>query len=167
MKQFLLVLISGAFILGFSSSTKSENKPTPSSPCSREIKTKTQILIGSTWKVDEVFSNVNGQNLHYIRNGINTTGHDYGAFGLTFNADGTGTYTSEGGRVYTTHWSFTSPDEHNMVLELDGGPSYNWSMVEISENSFQSITDLILDGRDLLQSTRYIPVTKECPANNL
>ena len=136
------------------------NKITP--PCVISCLSKTQILTGSTWIVDEVFSNTKGRNLHYVRKGINTTGHDYTAFILTFNADGTGTYACEGDGFYNTTWKFTSPDEHNMILILENGQSYNWSMVEISENSFQSITDMYVDRHDLLQSTRYIPVAKEC-----
>lgn len=120
--------------------------------------TKLEILVRQPWQVDEVMSNVGCKNLHFIRGGINNTGVDYSKFRLTFKADGTGTYTNETGVTYTTAWEFTSADQHNMKLLVNSGSPqvFIWNMVEISENSFQSIT--ALDKLSILQSTRYTPV---------
>jgi hypothetical protein len=126
------------------------------------VKSKTQILADNTWIVEEVKSNVRGNNLHYRKGRNNSTGEDYSIYSLTFNVDGTGTYTDGLGYTHQTAWRFTSADEHNMQLNLDSGGSYDWSMVEISENSFQSITELNIDGHDLMQSTRYVPQKSKC-----
>ena len=164
MNQVFLTLIAAIMMSGNYSPAKKDIAIVPSKEAKQA---KTHFLAANTWIVDEVFSNVKGRNHHYIRHGINTTGHDYGKFELTFNEDGTGTYTSEEGIVYTTEWRFTSADEHNMIMVLDNGQAFNWSMVEISKTSFQCITDLHVDGHDLLQSTRLVPVTKECEKANL
>jgi hypothetical protein len=95
-------------------------------------------------------------NRHYIRGGINNTGVNYNIIKLTFNANGTGTYTAEDGTTYNTTWEFTSTDEHNMLFVVNGSETFVWNMVEISETSFQSTT--ALDKLGILQSTRYTPI---------
>lgn len=151
MKQFNALTLATAFILLMQfSCTKDFNNQD-------DNLTKREILISTDWKVDEVMSNVGGKNLHYIRNGINTTGVDYSKFKLTFKEDGTGTYTAESGQTFNTTWEFTSADEHNMKLVVfENKPiTFTWNMVEISDKSFQSTT--AVNSPVILQSTRYIP----------
>lgn len=125
-------------------------------------KSKAEILASHEWKVEEVKSNVEGKNLQYLENGENDTEKDYSIFRLTFAQSGTGTYTDLNGNVYNMKWQFTSENEHNMRMVLENGISYDWSMVEISEVSFQSISELFINGHDLIQSTRFVPVHKDC-----
>jgi hypothetical protein len=123
---------------------------------------KFDILVKNKWKVQEVMSNFNCNNLHFIDGGINTTSVDYTKFQLTFNADSTGTYKDESGYVFSTKWKFTSPDFHNMECKVYNRTglvnTFNWNMVEISDSSFQSITAITIGSNNILQSTRYVPV---------
>lgn len=124
--------------------------------------TKSQILVKNKWQVQEVMSNFNCNNLHFIDGGINTTGVDYSKFQLSFNANGTGTYKDESGTIYTTQWKFTSTDEHNMECKMFYYGTqiaiFNWNMVEISDSCFQSTTAVTVGSNNILQSTRYVPV---------
>ena len=154
MKPILISLISSIALYSLVSFTFVHNNE------AEVYKTKENILTENVWKVEEVRSNLSKKNLHYLNGKENTTGVDYSVFRLTFNTDGTGTYIDTYGSVLKTTWKFTSKDKHNMSFTIQNGNTFDWSMVEISENSFQSITELNIDGQDLLQSTRYVPERK-------
>ncbi len=126
--------------------------------CQVEPPTKTEILVKQPWQVDEVLRNIAGVNTHYLRGSVNTTGTNYDFIKLTFNSDGTGTYTDENGTTYTMTWQFTSSDEHNMQAIVNTTPTpttFIWNLVEISENSFQQTTVIEPNG---LISDRYTPI---------
>lgn len=97
--------------------------------------TKEQILVSKTWKVDMVFSVINGSFSKYINGGINTTGVTYNNTRFLFNANGTGTYTNEFGTNYALTWSFTSSDKRNMNVNVPAiSNNSNWEMVEIAND---------------------------------
>ena len=159
MKTLLLSLTTCIALYSLASFTFTKNKQ------AEVYKTKEKILTENVWRVEEVKSNFSKQNLHYLNGKENTTGVDYSVFRLTFNNDGSGTYTDSDGYLHNTSWKFTSKDKHNMSFKIENGVTYEWSMVEISENSFQSITELNVNGQDLLQSTRYVPISKRIVSN--
>ena len=154
MKTILLTLSTTIALYSLASFTFTKNNK------AEVYKTKEKILTENVWRVQEVKSNFSKQNLHYLNGKENTTGVDYSIFKLSFIANGSGTYTDSEGYLHNTTWKFTSKDKHNMSFKIENGGTYEWSMVEISENSFQSITELNVNGQDLLQSTRYIPENK-------
>ena len=121
---------------------------------------KQQILVKNTWQVDELLVNNSGNNSHYIRGGINTTGINYDAVRITFKSDGTGTYTTDRGQTFPSTWKFTSTDEQNMELSViyPTVVTYTWNIVEINENALYNTTALSTEDNDLLVSARYVPV---------
>jgi hypothetical protein len=156
----VILLLFSITIIIFQLSCKKEVMAKNSS--TNTILTKTQILIKNKWQVQEVMSNYNCSNLHFIDGSINTTGVDYSKFQLTFKIDSTGTYKDESGKTYTTKWKFVTADEHNMECKVFYNnlqvTTFNWAMIEISDSSFQSISAVSVGANNILQSTRYVSV---------
>jgi hypothetical protein len=115
--------------------------------------TNTQLLTNNAWMVDEVYVDNGGITKHYKRGGENTTGVNYSNIRLTFTPNGNGTTTDVTGSTFNLTWMFTTPDEKNMKLVVNGTVVYNWALVKISENQILQTTPI---GNDLV-SARYVP----------
>ena len=68
------------------------------------------------------------------------TGYDQDTLRLTFSTNGTGTYSAETRHLWNTTWSFTTSNDNDLILQLTGGPSFNWSAVNITDSSFDETT---------------------------
>ena len=110
------------------------DNPTPS-PDSILTK-KTQLLVRSTWQVDEVFRSISGMNSHYKSGGENTTGTDYDTIQVTLNTDGSGTYRDEDrdnppGYMVVRYTSDFRNLLH-LVLALRQQQLINWGLFEVT-----------------------------------
>lgn len=116
-------------VLFFFGCEKNNDDNTPEEP----QLTNKEILVKNVWKVDEAIQNVSGSTTHYIRGATNTTGVNYDAIRLKFNANGTGTNTDVSGTTYNMTWEFTSANEQNMKIVINGTVVNTWNMVKIDE----------------------------------
>ena len=120
--------------------------------------TKTKILVKYTWQINEVLRNISGKNTRYLKNGVNNTRTNYNLVRLTFNEDGSASYTNDLGQTYPATWKFTSHDQQNMELSINNSPvTYTWNFVEISDKSFSTTTAITSDGDDVLVVARFVP----------
>jgi hypothetical protein len=96
--------------------------------------TRTQMLTAKEWKIYETydFSNCTSIN-HYLLNASGNTGANYSIMRFKFNAGGTGTHTDAIAGSYTISWQWTSADEKNLRITVNGSTPviYNWNQVEI------------------------------------
>ena len=115
------------------------------------------MLVGKSWKVDELLHNVSCQNSHYKRGGENTTGITYDVLRFTFNANGTGTHINQDGTVYTTAWRFLTSDDRNLEISLNGGSTFEWNLVEITDSTVHGTVAFINKESPMLESFRLIP----------
>lgn len=94
--------------------------------------TRTQMLTEKQWKIQETydFSNCSSIN-HFLLNASGNTGANYGIMRFKFNANGTGTHTDVAGGTYNLTWQWTSADERNLKIVVNGTVTYNWNQVEI------------------------------------
>lgn len=145
-KKTVLVLFTIIFFTVLS--CKKDNN-TATSPL-----TKQQILVQKPWQVNEVWRNDQGTLTHYLKGSVNNTGTNYDNMHITFKADGTGTYTDDGGVIHTTTWQFTTPDLRNMSITITspGSTTLIWSLVEITDGSLVTSTPL---NNNFLISARY------------
>ncbi|HEY5405615.1 MAG TPA: hypothetical protein VIJ92_00945 [Ginsengibacter sp.] len=148
-------------IVFLASCSKDHNPPPTPTPCPDSL-TKTQLLVRSTWQVDEVFRNISGANSHYKRGGENTTGTNYDTLQVTFNTDGSGTYRDETGTTHQASWSFATPDFRNVTFNI-GPPSattYNWGLFEVTGDAMYNTTPV---GSNILVAARYTPLPRISP----
>jgi len=104
--------------------------------------TKTQILTGHTWEVEEAYNDISGTVYYYQRDSA-TNAINLGGIRYTFNTNGTGTYIDGNGNPYNTTWHFTTSDETNMQINFTGlssNPTDNWTMMSITESFFTQST---------------------------
>lgn len=148
----LLLVFSLAVLLGCE---KEKDCPAPEPP--PQPLSKTEMLIKYTWQVDELMHMVSCQNTSYVRGGSNTTGTNYNVMRFTFNANGTGTHTSETGQTYTTAWQFASANERKIALTVNTSTpiSFQWNMVEITDSAVHAT--VAING-PILESFRLTPV---------
>ena len=122
--------------------------------------TKTQILVQSAWKIDQLHSVINGKYASYTRGGANSTGINYSNTAYTFKADGTGTYVAEVGTSHIVQWEFASPDSRTIkyTVYTSGVASVNnWVLVEIAGNYMHITQNFTVAGNsNCLQSYRLI-----------
>lgn len=118
-------------------------------------KTRTQLLAARTWQVGETYQSLSGSRTHYLRGGENTSGVNMDVMRLKFNTDGTGTNTDISGTTYNMTWSFTTADERNMRLIVNGTVTYDWIFTEIDENVLLQISLVSTNG---LVTAKWIPV---------
>jgi hypothetical protein len=145
-------------ILLLSSCNKDHNPPPTPTPCPDSL-TKTQLLVKSTWQVDEVFRNIGGVNSHYKRGGENNTGTDYDTIQVTLNTDGSGIYSDETGTTHQVTWSFATSDFRNITFTI-GQPSattYNWGLFEVTNDAMYNTTPV---GPGTLVAARYTPLPR-------
>jgi len=154
MKKILMAslgsLIALTFLMTAACSKNDSTTPT-------KVLTKPEILARKPWQVTEVWRNDAGVNTHYIRGGTNNTGTAYDNIHITFNADGTGSYTDENGIVHSATWQFSTSDMRNMTFSISnpGATTFTWNLVEITDGSFVSTTPI---GSNFLLSSRYTQV---------
>ncbi|MGG9972429.1 hypothetical protein ACQ33O_11605 [Ferruginibacter sp. SUN002] len=124
MKSAIALLLLGIFFIG----CKCTKHCSAKSGLSRA-----EILAKYTWQVNELWTNTSGNNVHYLRGVENTTEYNQDIVRLTFNLDGTGTHTDATGIVHQTTWSFSSDDETNLDLTINGITTDHWNLVDITE----------------------------------
>ena len=112
-----------------------------------------QILAAHTWELKEENYDNAGTITQYVRDSVNTTGYDQDTLRLTFTTNGGGTYRDETGHIWNTTWSFTTSDDNDLILQLAGGPGFNWSAINITDSSFDETTNSAS-----LISAKWIPV---------
>lgn len=146
----IFVLATLAMII-FSGCSKDDKNDTPDPV----VKTNKELLTAKTWQVGETYQNITGTRIHYLRGGENTTGADIGKLRIKFNTDGTGSYTDEAGNNYTMTWAFTSADESNIHITLQGNIIFDWYFVGIEDSVLLASTNVATNG---LLSSKWIPV---------
>lgn len=98
---------------------------------------KDSILVQKTWRVDQVYSLIDGTLAKYTRGGTNTTGINFDNQRYKFNPGGTGTYTNPTGNTYNLTWAFTTADKRTLSFNVPALNSFStWEMVEIADNYF-------------------------------
>jgi hypothetical protein len=124
--------------------------------------TRTQMLTAKTWKVEEVYSNVSCTNTHYLSGGAgNPSSPNYGLLRFTFNSNGTGSTTDTQGNNFTTTWAFTSSDERNLQITVNGSTPvvYNWNQVEITPGVMYQTTAMgTTSSNSLLNAAKWITI---------
>ena len=131
--------------------------PTTSVTVTPPALTRTQMLTQKQWIISEVYDHSSCSIKHYQLNGSGNTGANYGIMRFKFNADGTGTHTDAIGGSYTISWQFTSADERNLRITVNGSTPviYNWNQVEIMPGVLYATTAL---GTNVLDATRWITI---------
>ena len=121
---------------------------------------KTEIMAGKVWQVDELIHNVGCNNSHYIRGVKNTTDVNYDNMQFTFGMDGQGTHTDQYGQVHPTSWKFDKKDDKTIYLtvHLSADINFTWRMVEANDAMIYGTTAVRVDGGDILESFRLRPV---------
>jgi hypothetical protein len=105
--------------------------------------TRRQMLIAKTWMVEEVYNNASCTNTHYLRGGSGNTGANYAVMRMTFNTNGTGSTTDTQGNTYPLTWSFTTPDERTLNINVNSGAAvYNWNQFEITPGVMYETTSI-------------------------
>ena len=148
-KKILVVATLAGVIIAGCSKDKKNDTPDPVPPTNKEL------LTAKTWQIGETYQNVTGTRIHYLRGGENTSGVNMGVIKLKFNSDGTGTNTDISGTTYNMTWSFTSSDETNLRLTVNGSVIYDWYFVDIEADFLFANTNVSTDG---LVTARWIPV---------
>jgi hypothetical protein len=114
-----------------------------------------QILTSHTWEIQEEDYDNAGYITQYIRDSINTTGYNQDTLRLTFDSSGIGTYIDATGNFWNTTWSFIPASgsyDSYLSLQLDGGPGFTWSAINISDSAFDETTNAAT-----LISARWVP----------
>jgi hypothetical protein len=150
-KLFLLAALSFSLL---ASCTKEKDDSLVKN--SNLLLSKTEMLTQQTWWVDELYHRLNVGTSHYKRNGENTTGITYDNMRFTFNADGSGTHVDQNGNILSLFWEFTGGGERNILLNV-GGLSYQWSLVEITEEAVHATVAVTVNSEDILESFRLQP----------
>jgi hypothetical protein len=132
-------------------------KENPKNPPTTQL-SKKEILVSKSWEVDELLHNVSCENSHYMRGGENTTGITYDVLRFTFNANGTGTHINQDGTAYTTTWQFLTNDDRNLRISLNGGSTFDWNLVEITDSTVHGTVSFITEGSNILESFRLVPI---------
>lgn len=122
--------------------------------------TRTQMLTARTWMVEEVYNNASCTNTHYLRGGSANTGANYGIMRMTFNTNGTGSTTDTQGNTYPLTWTFTSPDERTLNINVNSGAAvYNWNQFEISPGVLYETTAIgTTSGNSVLVSSKMVHI---------
>ena len=100
---------------------------------------------------------INGINSAFIKGGTNSTGVTYQNIKISFNVDGSGTYTDESLMKSSLTWVFTTTDQRNLLLTI-GGPNnavFEWRMLELKDNYLHCTTPY---NSNSLYATRYIQI---------
>ena len=146
-KRILTLLMLATFISGCSKDNNTSPEPAKL--------TSTQLLTAHTWQIDETYQNLSGTRTHYLRGGENTSGVNMGDMKLKFNSDGTGTNTDISGTTYNMTWSFTSADESNLRLTVNGSVIYDWIFTNISAKVILATSLYSTNG---LITAKWVPV---------
>lgn len=152
--KILLLLVAGSVI---NLSTCKEDRGTSRSP---DLISREELMTGKVWQVDELIHNVDGENSHYIRGGMNTTRVNYDNMRFTFDKGGAGTHTDQYGKTHKTSWKFNKSDNKTIHLSvhLSTDIDFTWRMVEVSEKSIYATTAISQYGADdILESFRLTP----------
>lgn len=146
---FLPLLVLATFLI--SGCSKDDNNDDNEQPAL----TAKQKLTAHTWQVEETYQNLTGTRIHYLRGGENTSGVNMGAIRLKFNADGTGTNTDVSGTTYNMTWNFTSAEESDLRLIINGTVIHDWIFTAIEENQIIQSTLVPANG---LVVAKWTPV---------
>ena len=124
--------------------------------------TRTQMLTEKPWIVDEVFDNSGCTIKHYLKGAAGNTGANYSIMRFKFNADGTGTHSDVIGGTYTISWQFTSADERNLRITVNGSTPviYNWNQFEITQGKLHTTTAI---GSNVLDAARFVTTPDPLP----
>jgi hypothetical protein len=117
--------------------------------------TRTQMLTQKQWLVSEVYDYSACSIKHYLAGASGNTGANYSIMRFKFNADGTGTHTDVLGGNYGITWQWTSADERNLKIVVNGTVTYNWNQVEINPGVLYSTTAM---GTNVLDASRMITI---------
>lgn len=147
----ILMIFSLTIALFQLSCSKNANAQTPT-------KTRDQIIVEKTWRVDKLVHVIGGTFSSYSLGGANTTGTDYNKLRFTFNADGTGIHINQNGETKNFTWQFSTPDKRTLSLTLEG-VTYTWDMLEIADNYLHATVNLTISGdANNLESFRLIQI---------
>jgi len=100
------------------------------------VLTNAQRLVANRWKVGEAWQHVNGVTTHYVRGVSDNTGNNYDVIRYQFNADGTGTTIDPQGNTYNITWQFTTTDQENLRITVNGNVVYNYGLVNFQGTNF-------------------------------
>lgn len=135
------------------------------STCNKEkdrlpVSTRTEMLAGKTWQVDELMHSVSCTNSHYIRDVKNSTDVNYDLMQFTFKKNGTGTHTDQYGQKHQTSWKFVSPDQRtiDLVVHLSSDINFTWNMVEITDSTVNATVSIISGTSNILESFRLTTI---------
>jgi hypothetical protein len=122
--------------------------------------TRTQMLTARTWMVEEVYNNAGCTNTHYLRGASGNTGANYAVMRMTFNANGTGSTTDTQGNTYPLTWAFTTTDERNININVNGGAAvYSWNQVEITPGVIYQTTSMgTTSSNSILVSSKMVHI---------
>jgi hypothetical protein len=128
--------------------------------CKKEqVSNENNMLTSAVWQLEELARNDSKGNSYYLRGSKNSTGINYDAIRIKFNADGTGFYTTDENSTFPLEWEFKNNKHEEMVLRVNYGgiTTYHWKMVVINNHSLYSTTSFSDQGEQLMVTTRYIP----------
>lgn len=119
--------------------------------------TRTQMLTEKTWRVQEVYDYANCASSinHFLLNASGNTGANYAIMRFKFNTNGTGTHTDVLGGNYNLTWQWTSSDERNLRIVVNGTVTYNWNQVEIMTGILYATTAM---GTNVLDASKWITI---------
>ena len=147
-QKILVIAIFSVFII--SGCSKDNDTPDPVVP-----PTNKELLTAKTWQLGETYQNLNGTRTHYLKGGENTSGVDMSPLRLKFNADGTGSHTDVNSTNFTFTWAFSSADERNIHIVIEGNIIIDWYFVDIEADVVLQSANISTNG---LVTAKWIPV---------
>jgi hypothetical protein len=151
-----LILISAlAFV--FAGCSKDENDPEPPPP--PPPPTPTEMLTDNTWQIDHLIQQYGNVQSTYVRGGTNTTGSNYSIVRLSFDEDGTGSFTDPLNATYDLDWEWvgTTNTKMTVVVDYPVPQTLTYSFVSVSEDRFNYTTNYQENTTFALATATLIP----------
>lgn len=155
MSKIFAFTLALAFVLNSCEKDSVTNDPEPPPP-----PTNTELLTNNDWQIKEIIQQYGNNQGRYVKGGTNTTGSDYSVARLSFDENGTGSFTDPLGDTYTMTWAFTPGDETkiSLVVNYPVPTPLNYVFVHLTENNFTHTTYYSEQGNNAIASVHYIPV---------